>query len=62
VFLNDCIKPAFYEMYEDGTALQKFLDEVMPLIPEKHREKIPPLPTRGSLDLSEVLESEFFFS
>ena len=62
VFLNDCIKPAFYEMYEDGTALQKFLDEVMPLIPEKHREKIPPLPTLGSLDLSEVLESEFFFS
>ena len=62
VFLNDCIKPSFYEMYKDGNVLQKFLDEVMPLIPEKSRDKIPPLPELGDLDVSEVLRSEFFFS
>ena len=62
VFLNDCIKPSFYEMYKDGNVLQKFLDEVMPLIPEKSRDKIPPLPQLGDLDVSEVLRSEFFFS
>lgn len=61
-FLNECIKPSFYEMYKDGNVLQKFLDEVLPLIPEKSREKIPTLPELGDLDISEVLKSEFFFS
>jgi DNA-directed RNA polymerase len=49
-------------MYKDGDVLQKFLDEVTPLIPEKSRSKIPAIPELGSLDISEVLNSEFFFS
>jgi DNA-directed RNA polymerase, mitochondrial len=61
-FLHECIKPSFYEMYKDGGVLQKFLDEVMPLIPEKSRKNIPALPALGDLDISEVLDSEFFFS
>jgi DNA-directed RNA polymerase len=61
-FLHECIKPAFYDMYKDGDVLQKFLDEVTPLIPEKSRSKIPAIPELGSLDISEVLNSEFFFS
>lgn len=61
-FLNKCIKPSFYEMYKDGNVMQKFLDEILPLIPEKVRHKIPPLPETGDLDISEVLRSEFFFS
>jgi DNA-directed RNA polymerase len=61
-FLNECIKPAFYEMYKEGNVLQKFLDEVTPLIPEKSRCKIPAMPKLGDLDISEVLRSEFFFS
>lgn len=62
VFLKDCIKPSFYEMYKDGDVLQKFLNEVSPLIPDKAKDKIPPLPQLGDLDVSEVLRSEFFFS
>jgi DNA-directed RNA polymerase len=62
VFLKDCIKPSFYDMYKDGDVLQKFLDEVSPLIPDKAKDKIPPLPQLGDLDVSEVLRSEFFFS
>ena len=61
-FLHSCIKPSFYEMYKDGNVLQKFLDEVLPLIPEKSRKKIPPVPELGDLDIAEVLDSEFFFS
>lgn len=59
-FLNECIKPAFYEMYKDGDLLQKFYDQISPLIPEG--VDIPPMPQLGSLDISEVLQSEFFFS
>jgi len=61
-FLHQCIKPSFYDMYKDGNVLQKFLDEIFPLIPEKSRDKIPPLPDLGDLEISEVLQSEFFFS
>ena len=61
-FLHECIKPAFYEMYKEDNVLQKFLDEVRPLIPEKVRHKIPPVPELGALEISEVLQSEFFFS
>ena len=59
-FLNECIKPCFYEMYKDGTVLEKFFEEIKPLIPEG--EDIPPIPQLGELDVSEVLRSEFFFS
>jgi DNA-directed RNA polymerase len=59
-FLNECIKPCFYEMYKDGTVLERFFEEIKPLIPEG--EDIPPIPKLGELDVSEVLRSEFFFS
>ena len=61
-FLHECIKPSFYEMYKDGNVLQKFLEEILPLIPEKSRKNIPPIPELGNLDISDVLNSEFFFS
>lgn len=61
-FLHQCIKPSFYEMYSGGNVLQKFLDEMTPLIPEKSRKNIPEIPQLGDLDISEVLNSEFFFS
>lgn len=59
-FLHECIKPCFYEMYKDGNVLQKFFDEVKPLIPEG--SEIPEMPQLGELDVSEVLRSDFFFS
>lgn len=59
-FLNECIKPCFHEMYKDGNVLERFFNEIAPLIPEG--QDIPPMPQLGSLDVSEVLESEFFFS
>lgn len=54
-FLNECIKPAFIELYADNDVLLDLRDQ-MPDI------ELPPVPTKGSLDLNEVLGSEFFFS
>lgn len=54
VFLSQCVKPAFVEMYT-GNVLQNFADRYKDL-------DLPELPQFGTLDLSGVLESDFFFS
>lgn len=60
VFVNDCIKPAFVEMYEGGNNLETFKDEVAVNIEDL--EKLNDLPLSGDLDIYEVLNSQFFFS
>ena len=60
VFLDDCISPAFYEMYKDGENLNRFLEEMKMNIDAN--AEIPPLPVKGDLNLEEVLYSDFFFS
>lgn len=60
VFLDECIAPAFYEMYEAGDNLDRFFDEMKANIDEN--AEIPQVPSKGTLDLTEVLYSDFFFS
>ena len=55
IFLRDCVKPAFVEMYQTDVLAEfagKFSD----------MSEIPPKPEMGTLDLQGVLKSEFFFS
>ena len=59
-FVEECIKPAFIEMYEDGKTLEKFRAELMVNIREP--EKLRELPAMGDLSLEEVQASQFFFS
>lgn len=61
-FLKECIKPAFVDMYAAGNNLELFREQLLVNIEQEKHENVPPLPAKGSLDLSEVLESEFFFS
>lgn len=55
MFLSDCVKPAFIEMYQVN-ALKAFADR----LPEGL--DLPPIPSQGTLDLLGVQDSEFFFS
>jgi DNA-directed RNA polymerase len=59
-FVHECIKPAFVEMYERGDNLEIFKDEL--LVNIKDHSEVPPLPSKGDLDIYEVLDSQFFFS
>ena len=61
VFVHECIKPAFYEMYKDGDLFSKFVEDIGKLRGEG-ADEFPALPEMGDLDLAEVLESDFFFS
>lgn len=54
-FLQHCVKPAFVELYQTDV-LQEFADRF------KDCCDIPPIPSKGKLDLDGVLRSEFFFS
>ena len=57
-----CLRKAFVKMYTQQDVLENFrasLLEVLP--PEKHGE-IPPVPSKGDLDINQVEHSEFFFA
>lgn len=60
VFVNECIKPAFVEMYEGGDNLELFQKELVLNVTDT--EKLRDLPLSGDLDIYEVLDSQFFFS
>ena len=60
VFVQECIKPAFVQMYEKGNNLELFKDELTVNITDTC--SIKELPLSGDLDIYEVLDSQFFFS
>jgi len=60
VFVEECIKPAFVEMYKGNDLLAKFKDELS--VNLKDGEKFEDLPARGKLNIDDVKRSQFFFS
>ncbi|NPU64622.1 T3/T7 RNA polymerase [Bradyrhizobium sp. 83012] len=56
--LAACLRHAFVDMYRDNHVLQQFLDG----LPEQVRAECPPVPPMGSLDIAQVIESDFFFA
>ena len=59
--LNQILRETFIEQYSENV-LQKFLDEVKTQIPEKLWAELPPVPDQGTLDLSVVRDSLYFFA
>ncbi len=58
--LRNCLRNAFCSMYQDQNVLQAFADEVKVNLPEG--VELPPVPPMGTLDLTQVLQSDFFFA
>ncbi len=54
------LREEFVRMYGDHDVLAEFGREIAEMLPEG--AKLPPLPRKGTLDLSQVLESPFFFA
>jgi len=63
--LSSLLREAFVEQYE-GDVLEKFREEIigqLNMSGSSHLvEKIPPVPTKGNLDLAGVMDSEYFFA
>ena len=56
--LSACTREAFLWMYHENNPLQSFKDECEVML----GEELKPLPPMGNLDITKVLQSEFFFS
>jgi DNA-directed RNA polymerase len=51
------IREAFVEMYTENDVLEQFRQAALEVVDE-----VPEVPAKGNLDLSRVLESDFFFA
>ena len=47
-------------MYSEDV-LEKFKEEIMPILSNTNQNKVPELPVKGNLDIQKVKESEYFF-
>ncbi|SHL15096.1 DNA-directed RNA polymerase [Halomonas caseinilytica] len=54
------LREAFIEMYTEQDVLADFKEELEEQLPED--VELPDLPKKGSLDLEQVMESDFFFA
>jgi DNA-directed RNA polymerase len=56
------LRQAFVQMYHEKDWLEAFRDEVASQVGPALAKKLPPVPPRGSLHLSEVINSLYFFA
>ena len=67
--MSEALRNVFHEMFKENL-MQNFLDEAMEIIetiedPEERRrayEEVPPMPDMGSLNIDDLLNSQYFFS
>jgi DNA-directed RNA polymerase len=59
--LHGVLREAFVEQYSTDV-LTTFRDELIQQLPEEKRSEVPPVPTLGTLDLNDVLKSDYFFA
>lgn len=59
--LNVLLREAFVQQYEVDV-LAQFRDSLLEQLPPKLAKKIPPVPTKGSLELEAVRSSDYFFA
>ena len=60
--LSFAIRQSFVQMYEEKCWLTAFRDEVAAALPPEVAAKLPPVPAMRDLDISEVLNSQYFFA
>ena len=56
------VRESFVELYQEVDVINNFKDEVVQQLSPKNLKKLPEVPSRGSLDLSGVLESRYCFA
>jgi DNA-directed RNA polymerase len=60
--LAHAIRQSFVEMYQERCWLTAFKEEVAAQLPEEVAEALPPVPSAGSLELGDVINSLYFFA
>lgn len=60
--LYHVVREGFMEMYGDIDVIESFRDEIIQQLGPKNQAKLEPLPLKGNLDLSEVVNSKYCFA
>jgi DNA-directed RNA polymerase len=60
--LAHAIRQSFVGMYQEKCWLTAFKEEVAAQLPEEVAEALPPVPSAGSLELGDVINSLYFFA
>lgn len=60
--MAQCLRKAFVDCFGATDVLAQLRDEVGAMLTPKNYEKLPPLPEKGSLDISLVTQSAYFFA
>ncbi len=56
------VREAMVEMYDREDLISRFRDEIVEQLPRRAVRRLTPPPERGSLDVTEVLDSDFCFA
>ncbi len=56
-----CLREAFVELHETDV-LQEFRESILAGLSEKNQQEVPPCPPKGTLELSAVKQSLYFFA
>jgi DNA-directed RNA polymerase len=60
--LSGCIRHSFVQMYEDHDVLTELRERVIETVGPRIAKNLEPVPEKGKLDITAVLESPFFFA
>ena len=60
--LNKSIREAFIDMFSKHDILNEFREDVIRQLPDKLKDKLPEIPSKGDLDINKLRESKFFFA
>jgi DNA-directed RNA polymerase len=60
--LSGCIRHSFVQMYEDHDVLTELRERVSEIVGPRIAKNLEPVPEKGKLDITAVLESPFFFA
>ena len=58
--LNKSIREAFIDMFSKHDILNEFREDVIRQLPDKLKDKLPEVPSKGDLDINKLRESKFF--
>ena len=60
--LSDTLRDAFVKVFSENDVLEDFKNGILNLVPDKYKDKLPNVPTKGNLDINLLKQSEFFFA
>lgn len=56
------VRETMVETYTENDVLEDFREQFMEQLHESQLDKMPPIPTKGTLDITKILESQFAFA